>query len=423
MKKFLIISSFLMIIMSFSMIGYKIVSANEKVDEIKEQLESQKEQEKYLSPYGYSLDNPNIVVNPYGDSPLSAIILFETPTPTKITVRIPSQNNFLENTYKEETKHIIPIYGLFPNQENKIEIITEQEKKIFFIKTENIQDNISWDGVSTSPNKLTLIKEQNKLYGIDDEHHIRWFYPKEVEIYPYLLNNGNLLLEINSDQRYSLIEIDLLGKIYKQIHLEHKVYDIKEVNDSLFLLSNNVIQLDWQTGHILNTYSLTNSYQKIKEIDQENIVLINENKKLILNRSTSSEEIQDIASKLTDSTIKLDYYSTNTNYKLINGITFQNQHKTATSKKNIFLINYKKIDKNYQKYHINIKKSQETIIVTGRFSSNDEVYLILDKFLDKRIYDIKSNTTIINQYGLSGKYSIYLKINNTIYKTNTYITI
>ena len=44
MKKFLIISSFLMIIMSFSMIGYKIVSANEKGDEIKEQREGQKEQ-------------------------------------------------------------------------------------------------------------------------------------------------------------------------------------------------------------------------------------------------------------------------------------------------------------------------------------------------------------------------------------------
>ena len=60
---------------------------------------------------------------------------------------------------------------------------------------------------------------------------------------------------------------------------------------------------------------------------------------------------------------------------------------------------------------------------TGKFKKDDEVYLILDKFLDKRIYDIKSNTTIINQYGLEGKYSIYLKINNTIYKTNTYITI
>ena len=36
-----------MVMMSFSMIGYKMVSATEKVDEIEEQLEFQKKQEKY----------------------------------------------------------------------------------------------------------------------------------------------------------------------------------------------------------------------------------------------------------------------------------------------------------------------------------------------------------------------------------------
>ena len=102
---------------------------------------------------------------------------------------------------------------------------------------------------------------------------------------------------------------------------------------------------------------------------------------------------------------------------------FRNDIETPTSKTNIFLINYKKIDDNYQKYQINIKKTKETIILTGNFSQSDEVHIILDKFLDKRVYDVNENTTIINQYGLSGKYSIYIKINQTIYKTNTYIKI
>ena len=42
--------------------------------------------------------------------------------------------------------------------------------------------------------------------------------------------------------------------------------------------------------------------------------------------------------------------------------------------------------------------------------------------MDKRIYDINNNYTIINKVGLTGKYNIYLKINNQIYKTNEYIT-
>ena len=129
MKKILIISSFLMVMMSFSMIGYKMVSATEKVDEIEEQLEFQKKQEKYFSPYGYTLDNPNIIENPYANSPLTALILFETDYSTKVTVKILSkENSSLENTYSEDTKHIIPIYGLYPNTENKIEIIEKNIK-------------------------------------------------------------------------------------------------------------------------------------------------------------------------------------------------------------------------------------------------------------------------------------------------------
>ena len=41
MKKLLIISSFLIIILAFSMVGYKIVSANDEVDEIKDSIKEQ----------------------------------------------------------------------------------------------------------------------------------------------------------------------------------------------------------------------------------------------------------------------------------------------------------------------------------------------------------------------------------------------
>ena len=203
------------------MLGYKIVSANEKVDEIEEKIDNQKSQEKYITPYGYTLENPNIIKNPYGDSPLTAMILFETPYQTKITIKIYSQDNtsFIENTYKEDTKHIIPIYGLTENSENKIEVITNKEKKTYSIKTEKVEKFNSFENLEVQPNKLNLVVDNNKLYGIDSNHNIIWYYKNKVESLPYLLQNGNILLEINNNQRYSLIEIDLSGKIYKQIHL------------------------------------------------------------------------------------------------------------------------------------------------------------------------------------------------------------
>ncbi len=424
MKKILIISSFLMVMMSFSMIGYKMVSATEKVDEIEEQLEFQKKQEKYFSPYGYTLDNPNIIENPYATSPLTALILFETDYSTKVTVKIFSKENYsLENTYSEDTKHIIPIYGLYPNTENKIEIITSKEKKTYHLKTKNIESFSSINEVDTSINKLTIEQKNNKLYGVDENKEIRWYYQNNVELPPYLLENGHLLLEVNNNYRHTLIEIDLLGKIYKQMNLEKKVTDIKEVNNILYLLEDDLVKLDWQTGKIIANYNLEDKYTSIESIKDDIVTLRNDSKESVLNIKTRIEKVNTIENKIISHSLKMNYYQDNTNYKLTNGIIFQNNIKTPLSKKNILLVNYKKIDNTYNKYNVTLKKTKDTILLTGKFKKDDEVYLILDKFLDKRIYDIKSNTTIINQYGLEGKYSIYLKINNTIYKTNTYITI
>ena len=425
MKKILIISSFLMIMMSCTMLGYKIVSANEKVDEIEEKIDSQKNQEKYLTPYGYTLENPNIIKNPYGDSPLTAMILFETSYQTKITIRIYNKDNtsFIENTYKEDTKHIIPIYGLTENSENKIEIITNKERKTYSIKTEKVEKSNSFENIEVQPNKLNLVVDNNKLYGIDSNHNIIWYYKNKVESLPYLLQNGNILLEINNNQRYSLIEIDLSGKIYKQINLENKIYDILETKNSLYLLSNDLIELDWQTGQVLDKYSLKNKYNKIVELKDNNITLTNDTQEITINLKNKKETISETNNPIITKNISTNYYKDNTNYKLINGVTFQNNSITPISKKEILLVNYKKIDTKYKSYNINIKKTKETIILTGNFKDSDESYIILDKFLDKRVYDVKSKTTIINQYGLSGKYSIYIKINNNIYKTNIYIDI
>lgn len=425
MKKILIISSFLMIMMSCTMLGYKIVSANEKVDEIEEKIDSQKNQEKYLTPYGYTLENPNIIKNPYGDSPLSAMILFETSYQTKITIRIYNKDNtsFIENTYKEDTKHIIPIYGLAENNENKIEVITNKEKKTYSIKTEKVEKFNSFENIEVQPNKLNLVVDNNKLYGIDSNHNIIWYYKNKVEGSPYLLQNGNILLEINNNQRYSLIEIDLSGKIYKQINLESKIYDILEKKDSLYLLSNNLIELNWQTGQVLDKYSLKNKYNKIVKLKDNDIILANDTQETTINLKNKKETVSEKSTPIITKNISIDYYKDNTNYKLINGVTFQNNSITPLSKKEILLVNYKKIDARYKSYNINIKKTKETIILTGNFKDSDESYIILDKFLDKRVYEVKSKTTIINQYGLSGKYSIYIKINNNIYKTNIYIDI
>lgn len=109
-------------------------------------------------------------------------------------------------------------------------------------------------------------------------------------------------------------------------------------------------------------------------------------------------------------------------YKITKGVKFSNTIETKESKKNIFLLNYKKTDKNYKNYNIEVTKESERLVVKGDFTKQDKAYIILDKFLDKKVYDLKDGYNYINQTGLSGDYSIYIKINDDTYKTNNYVT-
>ena len=86
------------------------------------------------------------------------------------------------------------------------------------------------------------------------------------------------------------------------------------------------------------------------------------------------------------------------------------------------MINYKKADSNYNNHNINITKETERLIVEIELDKTEKAYIILDKFLGKKVYDLDNGYNYINEIGLSGNYSIYIKINDTIYKTNNYVT-
>ena len=155
MKKFLIISSFFLVLISISTIGYQMVSANEKVDEIKDQIATQQEQESYLTPYGYTLDNPNIVLDPYGISPLTALILFETEKEEEVTITIEGKdtNSTYTNTFKSDTKHYIPVYGLYPDTTNQIHLKCGNITKTYTIKTESLPTDLKTKKVENKINK------------------------------------------------------------------------------------------------------------------------------------------------------------------------------------------------------------------------------------------------------------------------------
>ena len=83
----------------------------------------------------------------------------------------------------------------------------------------------------------------------------------------------------------------------------------------------------------------------------------------------------------------------------------------------VTLIGYDKL-----KYLDDIRIVKEVSRIRVDNGSKEKVYLILDKFMDKRIYEV-SDVKYINNYGLSGKYTVYLKINDKVYKTDYYLEV
>ena len=100
-----------------SILIYRLVDKVEPVKKVEDILVTQNKLELSFinNTNEYTVENPKIIVNPYGLSPLSALIIFETKdltTPT-ITVVGKSEKTTIKNTFTPNKKHYLPIYGLY----------------------------------------------------------------------------------------------------------------------------------------------------------------------------------------------------------------------------------------------------------------------------------------------------------------------
>lgn len=73
----------------------------------------------------YTLDAPFILLDPYGISPLTAVLLFTTEEPMRIDIHIAGDTPQAEVNFafsEFETEHMIPVYGLYANRANTVTV-------------------------------------------------------------------------------------------------------------------------------------------------------------------------------------------------------------------------------------------------------------------------------------------------------------
>jgi len=250
---------------------------------------------------GSTLEKSYIKLDPFGNSPLSAIVIFDTPSYSKVSFKVKGKDSSVDikdTIDKYETHHEIPILGLYPDYKNTVEITSTSKSGEVTSNTITIQTGklpkyipavtikkADKENMEIVKNGLTFTVPSTKYpIGFDANGDIRWYSSRYNSHVFKLLKNGHLLFlskDSNSGNAYNrLFEIDFTGKAYNVYKLSQtnsmsETSDIEKTlvhHDAIELPSGNLlltvsdgggryvedtmIEMDRRTGSIVKTIDL-----------------------------------------------------------------------------------------------------------------------------------------------------------------------
>ena len=257
--------------------------SSNQVESLTSLIDKQESQQKAIIAKGYTVDEPNIIVDPYGISPLTALIAFETPEKTAPTVIIKGEDepSTFSHTFNENTTHYLPVYGLYAGRDNDVQVMVGERTIDLKIKTTDLPKDMPIPSeIKAQKDKLTnelyFFTPSSKGYTVayDVNGDVRWYLTTDATWEIGRLKNGHLLVSserLLNPPYYTtgLYEIDLLGKIYKEYKLpggyHHDYFELE--NGNLLVASDDfdsetgtvediVVEIDSRIGNIVKEWDL-----------------------------------------------------------------------------------------------------------------------------------------------------------------------
>ena len=284
----LIISIIVLIILGSIFYSYNNLTGKSKINLTASLVTKQNEVEKTIKTNGYTIDNPKVLLDPYNASPLTALILFETEEEVspKVTIEGKDKLTTIETEFAKNTKHYLPIYGLYADYNNKVDIsyTLSDGKKI--TKQVEIQTNkLPDDFVLPTSLKKDSSKLTNDLYfftpsskgytcAYDVNGDVRWYLSNNAIWDNTRLKNGHMMVSterlVNSPYYMTgLYEIDLLGHIYNEYSIKggyhHDYFELPngnllvasdDFNNESGTVEDYIVELDRTSGNIVKTWDL-----------------------------------------------------------------------------------------------------------------------------------------------------------------------
>lgn len=234
----------------------------------------------------YTLDRAKVYVNPYNANPLSAMIMFYTDKSLEVSVTVKGNNNddFTIN-YGKSNYHYIPVYGLYGDYDNTVVVtLGDKTTKEFKIKIDKVEvpSVTTKSGNVTTPGDLYLLTSPISMnsFGLDGYGNVRWMLSDTYYHNIKVLDNGHLLIGIDTDSTSGLPtvirEIDYLGRIYNEYTIDSGYLNdffvksngniiVTSKNADRITISDLVLEIDKNTGKIvkqIDVYKLFESIDK-----------------------------------------------------------------------------------------------------------------------------------------------------------------
>lgn len=231
--------------------------------------------------YGYTFDTPFYLVNPYGNVPLSAVIIFDTQDRTSVTMTVKGHDakDDVIAEFPAATRHILPVVGLYANENNTVELsLPDGSISTVMIQTGGISNEALLQGEVTVPaadgydfSELTFLTVGNTqcVTAYDSKGALRYYAEfkakrttplRQLANGHYLVCSDNTALETEADG--GIMEVDLTGRIYNLYQLpggfHHDMLELPNGNilvassqDDLVVMMDTVVEIDRITADIV----------------------------------------------------------------------------------------------------------------------------------------------------------------------------
>lgn len=237
---------------------------------------------------GYSFEEPNVIVNPYGNSPLTAVAAFHTDKELggTVTVKGKDEKDDITGTFEAATDHLVPIYGLYNGDTTEVVLTLEDGTsttvEVTTEKTEvnvgTIETTMSDDSAYDYSNLTFVCSSAGMLYALDSAGDIRWYFTDGGVLGVHQLQNGHLMMPTSfllksMYYKAGLQEIDLSGKIYHQYMIPGGMHhDFQELPDGNLLVAGDspdlstvedyVVEIDRESGEVVWEFNAADAIDK-----------------------------------------------------------------------------------------------------------------------------------------------------------------